>query len=329
MATGYWRAFALTMLLAVSGGADDVRAQISRLGNISTRSPVLTGDHVQIGGFVVQGGPQTVVVRARGPSLAQFGVPNTLADPVLTLYSGQTAIASNDDWTLSTNVAAIQASGFAPTNGFESAILVTLNPGAYTAIVTGYNGATGIGIVEVFAVPNQNQVNSQRLIGGTWTFIYTIISTFSDTYQLFGLSPTAGSSGNYLVYGRDSTGGMVSGDYSSTANNWAILDQGSIIDKLYIFTFSSNNAVSGCYYQISPPGSSNISQCYSMSGTRTPPQASPPPDDPEASSPKRSSNAVPNPTEEVLLREGSQAPDVKVSPDESALRIYRALRGEN
>jgi hypothetical protein len=122
------------------------------LANISTRGQVLTGNDVMIGGFVIQGDtPQTVVVRARGPSLAPFGISNFLANPVLQLFSGQTQIALNDNWQQAANAADIQARGFAPTNAFESAILVTLTPGAYTAIVTGAGGTTGVGIVEVFA----------------------------------------------------------------------------------------------------------------------------------------------------------------------------------
>lgn len=122
------------------------------LVNIATRGQVLTGNDVMIGGFVVQGsGPQTVVVRVRGPSLAAYGISNPLANPVLQLFAGQTQIASNDDWQATANAAQILASGFAPSNPRESAIMVTLNPGAYTAIVTGAGGGTGIGIVEVFS----------------------------------------------------------------------------------------------------------------------------------------------------------------------------------
>jgi len=120
--------------------------------NISTRGQVLTGNDVMIGGFIIQGSaPQTVMVRARGPSLIPYGITNALVDPVLQLFSGQTLVASNDDWGSATNAAQIQASGFAPGNAKESAILITLNPGAYTAIVTGAGGGTGVGIVEVFA----------------------------------------------------------------------------------------------------------------------------------------------------------------------------------
>ena len=122
------------------------------LANISTRGRVLTGNDVMIGGFVIQGTqPQTVVVRARGPSLIPFGIANALGDPVLQLFTGATPITSNDNWQTATNAAAIQASGFAPSNANESAILITLAPGAYTAIVTGAGNTTGVGIIEVFA----------------------------------------------------------------------------------------------------------------------------------------------------------------------------------
>ena len=120
--------------------------------NISTRGQVLTGGDVMIGGFIIQGdGPQTVVVRASGPSLAAFGITNALANPVLQLYAGQAVIASNDNWQQSADAAAIQAAGFAPAHPNEAAIRITLNPGAYTAIVSGAGGGTGVGIIEVFA----------------------------------------------------------------------------------------------------------------------------------------------------------------------------------
>ena len=126
---------------------------IPRLANISTRMQVLTGNDVLIGGFIIGGAePKTVVVRARGPSLIPFGVANALANPRMDLYSGQTVIASNDDWGSATNASAIQASGFAPSNAQESAILTTLAPGAYTAVVSGTGNATGVGIIEVFEV---------------------------------------------------------------------------------------------------------------------------------------------------------------------------------
>jgi hypothetical protein len=87
------------------------------------------------------------------PNLANYGVTGVLADPMLELHrsSDGAIIASNNNWGDATNAAAIQATGVAPVSPLESAILITLPPGAYTAIVSGANGGTGVGIVEVFA----------------------------------------------------------------------------------------------------------------------------------------------------------------------------------
>ncbi len=111
-----------------------------------------TGTNVLIGGFIITGAtPKTVLIRARGPSLAALGVPGVLANPMMGLYSGPTNIASNDNWGSAANAAAIAATGQAPTDALESAILITLNPGPYTAIVQGVGGSTGVGIVEILA----------------------------------------------------------------------------------------------------------------------------------------------------------------------------------
>jgi hypothetical protein len=126
-----------------------------RLVNISTRMQVLTGENVMIAGFIIGGSTaKTVVVRARGPSLAAAGIANPLANPALTLVRSidGVIIASNDNWESAPNAAAINSSGFAPDNPFESAALMTLVPGAYTAIVSGVSGGTGVGLVEVFEV---------------------------------------------------------------------------------------------------------------------------------------------------------------------------------
>jgi hypothetical protein len=132
----------------------------SILENISTRSFVQTGDNVMIGGVIVQGTqPRRVIVRAIGPELTQYGVPNPLADPTLELHDSTGAlIASNDNWQhtiiggiiTSDQVAAIRASGHAPTDPRESAIIATLPPGNYTAIVRGVSNTTGVGLVEVY-----------------------------------------------------------------------------------------------------------------------------------------------------------------------------------
>ena len=127
----------------------------AQLGNISTRGLVQTGDNVMIGGFIVRGDlPARVIVRATGPSLAQYGITDPLADPTLELHNGNGAvIAFNDNWMDAPNKQAIIDSGFAPSNNLESAILMTLDPGNYTAIVRGTNDTTGIALVEAYVLP--------------------------------------------------------------------------------------------------------------------------------------------------------------------------------
>jgi hypothetical protein len=120
------------------------------LTNISTRGFVNTGQNVMIGGFISGNGLVKIIVRALGPTLSQFGVPNVLADPTLELHDANGAIlASNDNWQ-DTQQAEIQASGFAPPNALESAIIATRPPGNSTAIVRGKNNTTGNALVEVY-----------------------------------------------------------------------------------------------------------------------------------------------------------------------------------
>ncbi len=124
-------------------------APSARLANISTRAQVGVGDEVLIGGFVVRGSaPKRILVRSLGPSLTAFGVQGALSDPQIVLKDGQgNTVASNDNWK-ATQQADIQATGFAPTNDLDSALIATLQPGSYTAIVSGVGGATGVAIIE-------------------------------------------------------------------------------------------------------------------------------------------------------------------------------------
>ena len=125
----------------------------SKLANISTRGFVDTGDNVMIGGIIIgpdNTGDATVLLRAIGPSLANFGVADALQDPVLELHDGQgTILSSNDDWQ-DTQEAEIAATGLAPSGLSESAILQSLAPGNYTAIVSGKNATTGVALVEAY-----------------------------------------------------------------------------------------------------------------------------------------------------------------------------------
>jgi aspartate 1-decarboxylase len=127
----------------------------SKLANISTRGFVQSGDNVLIAGFIFGNGTasEKVVVRAIGPSLT--GIANLLADPTLALHDGNgTVLISNDNWKDNPNQAAqITATGLQPQNDFESAIITTLAPGPYTAIVAGKNGGTGVAVAEVYHLP--------------------------------------------------------------------------------------------------------------------------------------------------------------------------------
>ena len=124
----------------------------TRLLNISTRGRVGTGDDVLIGGFISRGGGR-IVLRAIGPSLTAFGVTSPLLDPVLTLKDvNGVSLATNDDWQ-SSQAPEITATGLAPTNAAESAILTSLPAGNYTAVVSGKGPATGTAIVEVYQLP--------------------------------------------------------------------------------------------------------------------------------------------------------------------------------
>ena len=128
------------------------RSVDSQLANISTRGFVQTGDDVMIGGFIILGdSAQKVIVRAIGPSLPVTG---KLADPVLELHNPDGSIlASNDNWR-STQESEIMQTGLAPSDNLESAIVATLPPEAYTAIVRGKNNTTGVGLVEVYRLEN-------------------------------------------------------------------------------------------------------------------------------------------------------------------------------
>jgi hypothetical protein len=124
----------------------------TQLGNISTRGFVQTGDNVMIAGLVVQSHSKPVVVRALGPTLTRFGINNALPDPTLSLYDGNgVLLVFNDDWK-DTQENIISGTGLAPANDLESAIAGTVAPGAYTAIVRGFQNATGNALVEVYGL---------------------------------------------------------------------------------------------------------------------------------------------------------------------------------
>ena len=154
--TAIVRSFSNSQQPATSGVAlfevYDLRTSSSRLGNVSARGQVGTGDNILIGGLIIGGStPRPVVLRALGPTLTQFGVTGILADPYLELRDGNgNLVEANNDWQQSPAAATISADGKAPSNAKESAIARTLSPGNYTALVRGVGGTTGTALVEVY-----------------------------------------------------------------------------------------------------------------------------------------------------------------------------------
>jgi len=140
--------------------AGTLTALSPRLTNISARVSVGTGGGVLIAGFVVGGTTsETVLIRASGPALVPFNVSGTLADPQLQLFGGapgSAPIATNSGWAGDTQVAAVASAvgafSWSDPASKDSALLVTLPPGAYTAVVSGASGDTGVALVEVYEV---------------------------------------------------------------------------------------------------------------------------------------------------------------------------------
>jgi hypothetical protein len=173
-----------TMRVAANGGqgvalaevydaSDNPPSQYQRLIDIATRGPVGADEGVLIGGFVIAGNsPKKVLVRGVGPGLVAYGLPGALADPLLKVYDATgTPIAQNDQWETSVPLTAAQtnaspadlADAFTRTGAFalahgskDAALIVVLNPGAYTAIVSGVNAQTGVALVEIYEIPEGN-----------------------------------------------------------------------------------------------------------------------------------------------------------------------------
>ncbi len=174
--------------------------------NISTRETVGTGDNVLIGGFIISGGsPKQVLLRALGPSLADQGLVGLLQNPTLELHDGSGAIiAQNDNWK-TTQEAAITATGLAPNDFREAAILITLDPGNYTAIVQGQAGGAGTALVEAYDLDPTpasrfGNISTRGFVGtGTNVLIGGVIVAAEEAAQanliLRALGPSLGDAG--------------------------------------------------------------------------------------------------------------------------------------
>ena len=238
----------------------DVGQNPSQLLNISTRLQVLGGDQVLIGGFIITGtDPKKVIIRGIGPSLAQF-FSGTLANPTLELHQGDTLLQTNDDWK-SDQQAEIEATGLAPTNDLESAIVRTLDPGSYTAILRGKGDTTGIGVVQAYDL---NQAANSKfgniatrgfvdsgdnvMIGG---FIIGPANGGSTTVVVRAIGP---SLSNFGVSGAlpDPTVELHDGNGATIAfnDNWADdANQGSIPQSL-----KPSDPHESALYRVLPPG---------------------------------------------------------------------------
>ncbi|HKP02325.1 MAG TPA: hypothetical protein VJU77_03100 [Chthoniobacterales bacterium] len=230
--------------------------------NLSTRMRVQTGDNVGIGGLIVTGtAPKHVLLRAIGPSLAQFGIPNAMADPTLELFGADPApIASNNDWR-DTQEAAIQASGLAPANNLESAIDVTLPPGNYTAVLKGNGDTIGVAVVETYDLDQGTgklgNISTRALVGiGSDIAIAGFIlghNTGSDRVVIRGIGPSLASSGvanplpDPMLELRDSNGSLLIAN-----NNWQD-DSAQAADLVKAGLAPTNDLESGISATL-PPG---------------------------------------------------------------------------
>jgi hypothetical protein len=212
----------------------------SRQLNISTRETVGTGENVLIGGFIVTGpAPKQVILRAIGPSLAADGLTGLLADPTLEVHDASGALLfSNDDWK-STQQTAIEATGIPPTDDRESAIVATLDPGTYTAIVQGKGNATGTALVEVYdldptPVTRLSNISTRGEVGtGTSVLIGGLIVSAEEAGQanvvLRALGPSLGALGvsgalqDPTLELHDSNGALLAGN-----DNWRDAQEGII-----------------------------------------------------------------------------------------------------
>jgi cell division septation protein DedD len=217
--------------------------------NISTRGRARTSDNVLIGGFILgnNGATKTVVVRAIGPSLAERGVATALLDPSLQLFdsSGQ-MIASNNDWMTNANQQDIANSGLAPTDPRESALLIALSPGAYTAIVTGVEGTQNIALVEIYDLDSHNpppllNISTRGFVDtGDGVMIAGVIvgGTTTKSVVIRGLGPSLATSiantlPNPMLTLYDASGQViaVNDDWQDDPNSQEVIDVGLAPDN--------------------------------------------------------------------------------------------------
>lgn len=197
--------------LAIYGNGPAYQSSVNApvLLNLSTRALVSTGDYVLIGGFIVQGTqPATVILRAIGLSLSAQGLAGALYDPTITVYdSNQRQIATNDDWFTGPDAETIASFHLDPPNSRESAVYLTLQPGAYTAIVQSFSDAqtppsNGVGLFELYDLQTTggragNISTRGEILGGNNVLIGGFIIGGADTKTVVAraIGPSLGAAG--------------------------------------------------------------------------------------------------------------------------------------
>ena len=251
-------------VLVGNRGFDVYGAPASQSVNLSTRMQVQTGDNVGIGGFIITGtAPKHVLLRAIGPSLAQAGVPNVLADPVMELHfpDGASTI-TNDNWRENpAQEAAILGTGIPPTNDLESAIYANLAPGAYTAIVKSSDNTTGVALVEVYdldpTLGKLANISTRALVGSGNDIVIAgfILSGASgqDSIVLRGLGPSLSATGvpdamaDPTLELRDGNGALLAAN-----NNWQ--DNPDQVAELTTGGLAPTNQLESAIATMQPPG---------------------------------------------------------------------------
>ena len=239
------------------------QATVSKVIELSTRLRVQTGDQVGIGGFIITGTtPKNVIVRALGPTLVRSGIADVLADPTLELHgpSGFATI-SNDNWR-DTQQTEILDTGVAPTENVEAAIVATLNPGAYTAIVRGNNAASGVALVEIYDL--NPDADSKLANLSTRAFVSTgeniviagiLVSnnSTSDRVTVRGIGPSLSSMGvpnalaNPTLELRNNNGSLI-----ATNNDWQ--DNAVQSQAINAAGLAPTNALESAVMATLPPG---------------------------------------------------------------------------
>jgi len=280
------------------GPNGSVGAKSASTQTIGARATV-TPSATLFGGFELAHS-SAVYLLVRGNSLGALGVtPGFMDAPRVRIFNSQNEDIAHDlngragfnGCTASNSTSApvfsyYQSLGI-PASERDACATASLSPGAYTFSVTpsipgvttsttSSSPSSGEVLFEVKLGPapfvENNQSKTERLLGGTWSFSY-IIGTppaFMNAYAFSSVQASTARAGDFVAFGRDEFNEAVVGGYDSSLGMWVVYDSSIILDRFFTYTFSDLNHISGCYYQIVPPGTLNLSRCYAVNGSRSP-----------------------------------------------------------